>query len=134
MAKRTKFQLKKAASKRAAQHLDKLVGGMAAIISAYLLAIATKLIVLNGLAVYTPYIGTFSLVLLVLFKILSFYEAEGDMKDNNPLGIIFAIGLTSSLITYLLILWSINEILVAIAMVTFCVGLLPFIWAFKSES
>lgn len=107
---------------------------MAAIISAYLLAIATKLIVLNGLAVYTPYIGTFSLVLLVLFKILSFYEAEGDMKDNNPLGIIFAIGLTSSLITYLLILWSINEILVAIAMVTFCVGLLPFIWAFKSES
>ncbi|MGL6003536.1 hypothetical protein [Aeromonas sobria] len=134
MAKRTKFQLKKAASKRAAQHLDKLVGGMAAIISAYLLAIATKFIVLKGVAVYASYLGTFSLVLLVLFKILSFYEAEGDMKDNNPMGIIFSIGLTSSLLTYVLILGSINPILVVIAMVTFCVGLLPFIWAFKSES
>lgn len=134
MAKRTKFQLKKAASKRAAQHLDKLVGGMAAIISAYLLAISTKFIVLNGVAVYASYLGTFSLVLLVLFKILSFYEAEGDMKDKNPMGLLFSTGLTSGLLTYVLILGSIDPMLAGIAIGTFCVGLLPFIWAFKSES
>lgn len=134
MAKRTKFQLKKAASKRASQYFENITGGMAAIISAYLLAIATKFVNLEGVAVYAAYTGTASLVFLVIFKLMSFYENEGDLKDKNPLGILFALGITGGLTTYLFILASIKPLIALIALVAFMLALLPFIWAFKTES
>lgn len=134
MVKRTKFQIKKAATQRAVQHFDKMVGGMAAIISAYLLAISTKFIALEGVAFYAACTGTFSLVILIIFKIFSFFEAEGDMKDKNPLPYLFSIGLTSGLLTYWLVLISIDPLLALIASITFFISLIPFVWAFKSES
>lgn len=132
MTKRSKFQTKKTASKKAAEYFESMTGGMAAIISAYLLALATKLVSLDGPASYAAHLGTVSVVLLVLFKLMSFYEKEGDMKEKNPMGILFALGLTSGLLTYVFILASIKPILAIIAIVTFFLALFPFIWAFKS--
>ncbi|PKN50460.1 MAG: hypothetical protein CVU58_00725 [Deltaproteobacteria bacterium HGW-Deltaproteobacteria-16] len=111
-----------------------MTGGMAAIISAYLLALATKFVSLEGAALCAAYLGTVSVVLLVLFKLMSFYEKEGDMNEKNPMGILFSLGLTSGLLTYVLILASIKPILAIIAIATFCLALFPFIWAFKSGS
>ncbi|HHF3143083.1 TPA: hypothetical protein ACPJ1R_004378 [Vibrio alginolyticus] len=130
MTKRNKFQLKKAASKRSAEHLEKITGGMAAVISVYLLAISTRFIDFDGITIPTASIGTFSLVLLVLYKMMSFYEKEGDLETKNPMSILFGLGLTGGLITYVLILSSISWILVLVASITFSVVLFIFAFAY----
>lgn len=134
MAKRTKYQLTNAAKKRAMSHIDGFAGGMAAILSAYLLAIATKFISLSGVAVYASYLSVFSIVSLVIYKFMAFYEAEGKLKDTNALALIFSLGFTAGLLSYVLILSSIDIWLVAVAIGTFCFGLLPFTWSFKEET
>ena len=134
MAKRTEFQIKNAKRKRHIAHVDGIAGGMAAILSAYLLAVSTKFVSLTGVAIYASYLGTFSIVLLVLYKMMSFYDAEGELKDNSVLAIVFSVGLTSGLLAYVCILGSINKWLAALAMLTFCLGLLPFTWSFKSKT
>ncbi|MBH0000181.1 hypothetical protein I6E72_14585 [Pseudoalteromonas sp. NSLLW24] len=134
MAKRTKFQIKANARKRAISHFNGLTSGMTAILSAYLLAISVKFISLSGPAVYASYLATFSIVLLVIYKFLSFFESEGRLKDKNPLAIVASLGLTSGLLAYFFILGSINLYLAGLAIVTFCFGLLSFCWSFKVET
>ena len=133
MVKRTKFQIKANARKRALAHINGITGGMAAILSAYLLAISVKYVSLSGSAVYASYLATFSVVLLVIYKLMSFYEVEGELNEKNPLAIIGSLGLTSGLLAYVFILGSINPLLAGLAMLTFALGLLAFCWAFKTE-
>jgi len=134
MAKRTKFQLKKAAIKRAAQYFENLSGGMATVISAYLIAVSTKFVTLEGYTVVAAYLGTSSLVLLALYKFLSFFEAEGDMKQKNPMASLFTLGFMGGLLTYMFILASIQPWLAITALASLCIALLPFLTAFEKKS
>ena len=134
MSKRTKYKLTNAAKKRSVLHIDGLASGIAAILSAYLLAIATKFVTISGASVYASYLAVFSVVLLVIYKFMAFYESEGRLKYKNALGLIFSLGFAGGLISYFFILGSIDKWLAAIAVSTFCLGLLPFIWSFKKET
>ena len=71
-------------------HFSGMTSGMSAVLSAYLLGLATKFITLSPEAKIAAYLSCFSLAALFLFRVLSFYDKEGELQDNGKLAILFS--------------------------------------------
>lgn len=112
-------------------HFGGMTSGMSAVLSAYLLGLATKFIKLSPSVELAAYLSCFSLVALVLFRVISFYDQENKLKDNNKVGILFSVALTSSFLAYNVILFSIMIWLPVVSTVTFCAILAFFRTSFK---
>ncbi|TRX53916.1 hypothetical protein [Thalassomonas sp. M1454] len=108
------------------QNFEGLTSGMAAAISAYLIALATKLVSITLFSTVAAYVGTFSLVMLVMFRVGSFFEQTAQIKNSEHLRSIFLLGMTSGLLTYLIILASISWGLPLLAIMAFSLSLFLF--------
>lgn len=121
--KKTKQQKIKNSHKRHIDHLNSVTGGMAAILSAYLLALSVRLVALEGYHLQACILSAPSLVFLVMYKIGSHYEKENEINNSTPLGILFVFGLLGSLGSYFFILAAINIYIAVIAYSTFVVAI-----------
>ena len=108
------------------QNFEGLTSGMAAAISAYLIALATKLVSITLFSTVAAYVGTFSLVMLVMFRLGSFFEQTAQIRNSEHLRTIFLLGMTSGLLTYLIILASISWGLPLLAILAFSLSLFLF--------
>jgi len=120
--------------KEVVEHFEGHTGGMAAVLSAYLIALATKLIDPVGWSLLAAYLSCISLVLLVLFKVFNFYQAEGDFDSPLRISILYAVGLTGSFAAYFCILSSINIMLSVAMLSTAIVAVIFLIGGFKKPN